>query len=67
MSLEMIREAVRLVEGKILVEVSGGVTADNAVRLAETGADLLSVGWLTHSAPSLDVALDVDLSAVPDN
>ena len=63
MSLEMIREAVRLVEGRVLVEVSGGVNADNAVSLAEAGADLLSIGWLTHSSPSLDVALDMDLSS----
>jgi nicotinate-nucleotide pyrophosphorylase (carboxylating) len=62
MSIEMIREAVEIVGGRVLVEVSGGVTAENALELAEAGADLLSVGWLTHSAPSLDVALDMDPS-----
>jgi len=65
MPLEKVREAVRLVDGKVLVEVSGGITADRAVKLAETGADLLSIGWLTHSAPSLDVALEMDLLDSP--
>ncbi|MGW8179875.1 MAG: carboxylating nicotinate-nucleotide diphosphorylase, partial [bacterium] len=59
------REAVRIVDGKVLVEVSGGITAESAVELSEAGADLLSVGWLTHSAPSLDVALDMNLLESP--
>jgi nicotinate-nucleotide pyrophosphorylase (carboxylating) len=39
-------------------EASGGVTRDNVRLLAETGVDIISVGWLTHSAPQLDIALD---------
>ena len=61
MSPELVREAVRLVDGKIPVEVSGGITPENAGEYSEAGADYLSVGWLTHSSPSLDVALELDL------
>lgn len=53
-------EAVRLARGRALTEASGGITPRNAAEIAATGVDLLSVGWLTHSAPALDVALDVE-------
>jgi nicotinate-nucleotide pyrophosphorylase (carboxylating) len=43
----------------VITEASGGITPATARTIAETGVDLLSVGWITHSAPSLDVALDV--------
>jgi nicotinate-nucleotide pyrophosphorylase (carboxylating) len=46
-------------DGSTLVEVSGGVTLDSAPRYAATGVDLISVGALTHSAPVLDVGLDL--------
>jgi nicotinate-nucleotide pyrophosphorylase (carboxylating) len=59
MPLDMLREAVALVSGRVVVEASGGITPDTARGVAETGVDLISVGWLTHSAPALDVALDV--------
>jgi nicotinate-nucleotide pyrophosphorylase (carboxylating) len=55
---EEMAEAVRLVAGRMLVEASGGVTLDNVRKVAETGVDIISVGWITHSAPALDVALD---------
>jgi nicotinate-nucleotide pyrophosphorylase (carboxylating) len=45
--------------GRVLVEVSGGVSLDSAPALAAAGADLLSVGSLTHSAPALDIGLDL--------
>ncbi len=54
-----LRRAVELVAGRVITEASGGITPDSARAIAETGVDLLSVGWITHSAPSLDVALDV--------
>ena len=54
-----LRRAVELVAGRVITEASGGITPDTARAIAETGVDLLSVGWITHSAPSLDVALDV--------
>jgi nicotinate-nucleotide pyrophosphorylase (carboxylating) len=59
MSLETLREAVALAKGRAITEASGGINPETAADIAATGVDLLSVGWLTHSAPSLDVALDV--------
>jgi nicotinate-nucleotide pyrophosphorylase (carboxylating) len=54
-----LREAVRRVDGRVLTEASGGITPENARAVAETGVDLLSLGFLTHSARALDVALDL--------
>ncbi len=59
MPLEMLEAGVRLAKGKALTEASGGITPANAAAIAATGVDLLSVGWLTHSAPALDVSLDL--------
>ena len=61
MSLEQLRAAVARCRGRALTEASGGLTPDNVRAVAETGVDLVSLGWLTHSAPALDVALDVAL------
>ncbi|HXY41139.1 MAG TPA: carboxylating nicotinate-nucleotide diphosphorylase [Vicinamibacteria bacterium] len=60
MDLHTLREAVRRVAGRALTEASGGVRPDNVRAVAETGVDLVSLGWLTHSAPALDVALDLE-------
>lgn len=59
MSLEDVRKAVELGKGKALLEVSGGVTLDNVRRMAETGVDMISVGALTHSAPAVDISMEV--------
>ena len=59
MSIEMLRQAVVMAHGKAITEASGGITPRTAPEIAATGVDLLSVGWITHSAPALDVALDV--------
>lgn len=59
MSLDELRQAVAMAKGKAVTEASGGINLKTAADIAATGVDLLSVGWLTHSAPSLDVALDV--------
>lgn len=59
MPVETLREAVRMAKGQAITEASGGITPATAAAIAATGVDLLSVGWLTHSAPALDVALDV--------
>ena len=59
MDLEMLREAARRARGRVLTEASGGIRPENVRAVAETGVDLISLGWLTHSAPSLDVALDL--------
>ncbi len=60
MSLETLREAVAMAKGRAITEASGGINLKTAADIAATGVDLLSVGWLTHSAPALDVALDVE-------
>ena len=60
MDLKTLREAVRRARGRALTEASGGIRPENVREVAETGVDLVSLGWLTHSAPSLDVALDVE-------
>jgi nicotinate-nucleotide pyrophosphorylase (carboxylating) len=44
-----------------VLEASGGVTLETVAKMAETGVDVISVGALTHSAPALDVALDIEL------
>ena len=50
-------EAVRLVGGRVILEASGGVSLSNVRRVAETGVDIISTGWITHSAPAVDVSL----------
>ncbi|MBV9250187.1 MAG: carboxylating nicotinate-nucleotide diphosphorylase [Acetobacteraceae bacterium] len=58
MSPPMLREAVRMVNRRAITEASGRIRPDTALAIAETGVDLLSVGWLTHSATVLDIGLD---------
>lgn len=58
MSPEMMIEAVRLINGRALVEASGGVTIDTVESVAMTGVDIISIGALTHSAPSCDIGMD---------
>ena len=60
MRLVDMREAVDLVDGRAVIEASGGVNLDTVRRIAETGVNWISVGALTHSAPALDLALDFD-------
>jgi nicotinate-nucleotide pyrophosphorylase (carboxylating) len=59
MSPETLSEAVRRVNEQAITEASGRVTAATAPAIAATGVDLISVGWITHSAPILDLGLDV--------
>jgi len=54
-----LRRAVRLARQRALTEASGGVTLENVREIAETGVDFISIGALTHSAPALDIALDI--------
>ncbi|MFO8057277.1 MAG: carboxylating nicotinate-nucleotide diphosphorylase [bacterium] len=56
MGMEAMRESVRLCRGRIPLEASGNVTLDNVREVAETGVDIISVGALTHSAPSADIS-----------
>ena len=51
--------AVRAIAGRALIEASGGVTLDNVRAIAEAGVDFISVGGLTHSAPALDISLEI--------
>jgi nicotinate-nucleotide pyrophosphorylase (carboxylating) len=59
MSVAELRKAVEITSGRAVLEASGGITPDNVAEVAATGIDVISMGWLTHSAPALDVALDV--------
>jgi nicotinate-nucleotide pyrophosphorylase (carboxylating) len=61
MDAPTLRRAVEMVGGRLVIEASGGVTLDTVAAIAETGVDYVSSGALTHSAPSLDVALDIDI------
>ena len=58
--IEQIREAVRRARGRAQVEISGGVTLDRLSELAATGADYVSVGALTHSAPAADLSFELE-------
>jgi nicotinate-nucleotide pyrophosphorylase (carboxylating) len=58
MAPEELRTGIALVAGRLITETSGSVDATSVRALAETGVDLISVGWITHSAPALDFGLD---------
>lgn len=60
MSSQEVARAVEIIEGRAVVEVSGGIDLDTIRDFAEAGADLISVGALTHSAPTIDIALEVE-------
>ena len=57
---EEIREAVRRARGRAKIEISGGVTLERLSGLAATGADYVSVGALTHSAPAVDISFEIE-------
>jgi nicotinate-nucleotide pyrophosphorylase (carboxylating) len=59
MSLLDLTQAVRMIGNSAISEASGNVTFDTVEQIAQTGVDLISIGALTHSAPSLDVGLDI--------
>ncbi len=61
--IDQITEAVRLVRGRAQIELSGGVTLDRLPALAATGADYVSVGALTHSAPAADISFELEPDA----
>src|SRR5205823_1284571 len=60
MDIATVTEAVRLANGRVVLEASGGVTQSSIANIAATGVDYASSGALTHSAPNFDVALDID-------
>jgi nicotinate-nucleotide pyrophosphorylase (carboxylating) len=58
MTLEDLRRAVAMVGDRAITEASGRIAPATATQVAATGVDMISVGWLTHSAPALDIGLD---------
>ena len=65
MAAAELRRAVTMIAGRAIAEASGRITPTTAPEIAATGVDLISVGWLTHSAASLDIGLDWRVGAVP--
>ncbi|WP_299811225.1 carboxylating nicotinate-nucleotide diphosphorylase [uncultured Roseibium sp.] len=59
---ETLKKAVEIADGKVLLEASGGIELDTVKAVAEAGVDLISSGWITHSAPVLDLGLDIEMS-----
>jgi len=59
MNLDTMREAVKIVKGKALIEASGGITLEKVKEIAQTGVDLISIGALTHSVKSLDISMEI--------
>jgi len=60
MTPAQMREAVALIDRRAVVEASGRITAEAAPAIAATGVDIISAGWITHSAPILDIGLDFE-------
>jgi nicotinate-nucleotide pyrophosphorylase (carboxylating) len=60
LSLEDVRQAVTRIGGRAKVEISGGVTLERMSELARTGADYVSIGALTHSAPAVDLSFEIE-------
>jgi len=61
MDVITMQAAVELVAGKFPLEASGNVTLDNIAAIAQSGVDYASSGWITHSAPNLDIGLDIEI------
>lgn len=59
MSIETIKKSISLINGKSKIEISGGVTYDKLAEISKTGADYVSVGALTHSAPAVDINMKI--------
>jgi nicotinate-nucleotide pyrophosphorylase (carboxylating) len=61
MTPELLAQAVAKIGGRMISEASGGITLDSVKAIAEAGVDLLSSGWITNSAPTLDLGLDIEI------
>ena len=61
MDIPTLSEAVKIAQGRVVLEASGGVTLESIAKIAATGVDYVSSGALTHSAPNFDVALDIEV------
>lgn len=63
MTPDLLRSAVAMIDGRCTAEASGGITLETARTVAETGVDVISCGWLTHSVKNIDLGLDVHYQA----
>lgn len=63
MGPDTLRQAVETIDGRAISEASGRITAEKVPAIAASGVDIISAGWITHSAPSLDLGLDVGRAA----
>jgi nicotinate-nucleotide pyrophosphorylase (carboxylating) len=63
MKPEMLKKAVALVAGRAITEASGNINPETIAGVAESGVDYISSGWITHSAPTLDLGLDIEIKA----
>ncbi|MCA1562481.1 MAG: carboxylating nicotinate-nucleotide diphosphorylase [Acidobacteria bacterium] len=63
LTIEQVRDAVKRIGGRAKIEVSGGVTLDRIPELAQTGADYVSIGALTHSAQAADLSFELEPDA----
>lgn len=64
MTPEQLRTAVKINQGRVILEASGGVTLETIRPIAESGVDFISIGALTHSAPAIDFSLEMDFLSV---
>jgi nicotinate-nucleotide pyrophosphorylase (carboxylating) len=60
MSLAMMHQCIKMINGKAKTEISGGVTFERLKEISTTGADFVSVGALTHSAPAVDISMNIN-------
>ena len=60
MDIDQMAQAVKLIDGRALVEASGGVNEDNIREVARTGVDFISMGALTHAVVSLDISFNIE-------
>ena len=63
MGPDLLRQAVATIDGRAMSEASGRITAEQVPAIAASGVDIISAGWITHSAPALDLGLDFGVSA----
>jgi len=59
MTLDMMRQCITLIDGKAKTEISGGITFERLEEISTTGADFVSIGALTHSAPAVDISMNI--------
>jgi nicotinate-nucleotide pyrophosphorylase (carboxylating) len=60
MPVQEMERCVQLGKGRVILEASGGIREDTLERIARTGVDYISLGVLTHSAPALDISLEIE-------